>query len=385
MSAVRFCPQCSTPPFANARFCHACGAPLVPGAAAARGWQPTALGGGVLAFFLIAGLGIWTAILSPTPPRPGPGGPAGARPPTAADAGQPGDLPAGHPKVPIALPAEVKSFVADLAAKAKEKPRDVDTWLKLGQVNFRAAQLDPAYYADALTAFQHVLGIDAKNADALRGMANVHYDREEHKEAIPFYEGYLEQRPDDPSARTDLATMYFYTGDATRAVATYKDVIRRNPSFLQAHYNLAVTYHGQGDDRAALAELGVARGLATDDDVRKQVDEMIATLKGTPPAPPAVAEDGTRSPFQAAVERSLREHPIVGPKIVRFEWSTPGTGRMLVDNFPMAGMPPAVREKFTGRVADQLRGARDANGVEGPVRLDIADATSGDIMASVTP
>src|SRR5262249_10860049 len=110
MSAVRFCPQCGTPPFAGARFCHACGAGLSPDARAPApppaGWQPTALGGGVLVFFLIAGLTIWTAILSPAPPRPGPG--AGRTATAAADdGGQRAELPPGHPKMPVALPAEV--------------------------------------------------------------------------------------------------------------------------------------------------------------------------------------------------------------------------------------------------------------------------------------
>jgi len=387
--SVRFCAQCGTKAVAGAKFCTECGAPFAghaSGSAASR-WQLTTAGSAVLTLFLAAGLTVWTLILSPAGSRPGPG--AGAARPGAAPAGAPSS--GGEAKVRMPLPAEAVSFIADLAAKAKAKPDDVETWLKLAQVEARAAQLDSAYQADALAAFQHVLDRDAENADALRGLANLHYDRDDHAKAIPLFERYLTLRPDDPSARTDLATMYLYGGDAARAVATYKEVIKRNPSFLQAHYNLGVAYHGQGDDRAALGELEIARGLASEDGVRKQIDDMIAGLRGEGPAPEGAAAappadgGGTRSPFQAAVEQAFRTHPIMGPRIVRFEWTTPGAGRVLVQDFPMEGMPPAVREKFTGRLADELRSAAGAHPVDGAVRVEIADLATGTVMVTVAP
>jgi tetratricopeptide (TPR) repeat protein len=385
--AARFCPQCGTAAVQNARFCIQCGAGLAGAHRPARGggWQLTAAGSSVLGFFLIAGLAIWTTILSPSPPKPGPGGGA---PRTAAAPGA--GLPEGHPKVATTLPQEAKDFITDLAARTKEKPDDAAAWARLGQVYYRAAQLDAAYFAEAQAAFEHVLDLDPRNADALRGMANVHYDRDHHKEAIAFYERYLAQRPDDLGARTDLGTMYLSAGDAPRALAAYQDVLGRDPSFMQAHYNLAVLFHQKGDDAGALAELNRARGLATEDGVRRQIDEMIAALPGTAPGPatpgaPAAPAGAAPSAFQTSIERALREHPIMGPKIVRFEWSGPGEGRAVVQNFPMEAMPPAVREKFTARLADTMRQAKSANTVDGPIRLEIADASSGAVMATVTP
>jgi tetratricopeptide (TPR) repeat protein len=337
----------------------------------------------MLGVFLVGGLAIWTAILSPSPPPPGPGA-AAPRPGAQAEAA-PGELPEGHPKTNIPLPAEVKSFISDLDAKAQKNPRDLDAWLKLAQVNARASQLDPTYDEPALAAFRHVVELDPKNVEGIRGLANIYYDRNDHKEAIPLYEQYLALRPDDASARTDLGTMYLYAGDAARSIATYQDVIKRNPSFLQAHYNLAVTYHRDGKRKEALAELQTARGLAPDDKVRAQIDEMIASLSGKP-APTETAEeaDTSRSPFQAAVEEAFRAHPIMGPRIARFDWQDAGSGRVVVENFPMAAMPPAVREKFLGRLTDNLRAARETHKVSGPVRVEIADA-AGSVMATVVP
>jgi tetratricopeptide (TPR) repeat protein len=341
-------------------------------------WQITTAGSIVLIAFLAAGLTIWTFVLVPAGPRPGLGG---ASPRTAA-------APAARveDKPRTELPAEVKSFIAELVAKAKEKPGDVDTWSRLAQVNARAAQLDAAYQPDAIAAFEHVLELEPKNADALRGLANVYYDRDDHQKAIPVYERYLALRPDDLSARTDLGTMYLYAGQPERSIATYQGVIKTNPSFLQAHYNLAITYHGRGNDDGALKELETARGLATEDGVRKQIDDMIASLKGERPAAPAPSpSDAGRSPFQAAVETAFRSSPILGERIVRFEWSAPGSGRTVVRNFPMEAMPADVREKFTKRLAQEVRSAQGAHPVEGPVRLELADETSGKVMATVSP
>jgi cytochrome c-type biogenesis protein CcmH/NrfG len=410
--AIRFCPQCGTQALPDARFCHGCGTALAGGAQATaavphRASGPprraTALGFGVLGAFLVAGLGIWTAILSPDPPKPGPGG-AAPRPPATAATGpaQVPPVPPGHPQTD--LPADVKEFIADLGRKAKEKPKDVEAWLTFARVNARAARIDRRYGADGVAAYQHVLGIDAKNAEALRGLANLHYDREEHLQAIPFFEKYLAQKPDDAAAATDLATMYLYVGDPEKAIATYKDVIKRHPTFIQAHYNLGVTLHQQGDDKAALQQLEEARKLAPDDDVRKQVDELIAALKsGRAPRPPSeiagttagggppaaggapTADGGSRTPYQQAVEQAFRGHPIMGPRIVGFEWSSAVAGRVLLRDFPMEAMPAAVRDKFTGRLADELRGAQAAAKVDGAPRMELADASSGAVMATVTP
>jgi tetratricopeptide (TPR) repeat protein len=379
---ARFCPQCGTPALAGAKFCCECGTSLTGAAApASDGWRVTTIGSAALATFLVGGLAIWAAILTPDPPRPAPGA-GGGRP--AAQAAAP-----GAPVAPVTIPAEAKAFIDDLAAQAKEKPDDVPAWVRLGQVAYRAAQLEPSYYAQALSAFRHVLEREPENTDALRGIANVHFDREEAKEAITYYDRYLEFRPDDASARTALAAMYVATGESQRGLDLLRAVVRTDDAFWPAHYYLGVTLGQQGDKPAALAELQRARELAPDDGIRRQIDQSIAGFGGTPPAPgtsPAPAPPAPpRSPFQTAVEDAFRAHPIMGPRIVRFAWTGAATGQVVVQNFPMEGMPPAVREKFAARLADTIRQAQAESKVDGPVRMEIADAASGTVMATVTP
>jgi cytochrome c-type biogenesis protein CcmH/NrfG len=384
----RFCHQCGAKAPADAKFCSACGTPLAGGAArpAAGGWRLTGTGAGVLGGLIIAGLAIWAVILSPAPPIPRPGetiAREAARPAGGAPA-----MPPNHPDV-MEIPAEAKAFIADLESKAKERPKDLEAWRRLALVTARAAAIDPAYQERALVAFAHALEIAPNDADLLRSAANLHYDRNEHREAIALFERYLALRPDDNSARTDLGTMYFHAGDSDRAIAIYRDVLAKDPNFLQAHYNLAITYHRKGDPAAALASLEKARALATEDSVRTQIDQAIASVKGGGSAPAGqAASPGTAStaatPFQRQVEEAFRGHPIMGPKIVRFEWTSPLAGRVMLQNFPMTAMPPEVRDKFTTRLTDTLRSAADANGVSGPARIELADVSSGTVMATVT-
>jgi len=403
-SRARFCAQCGAPTTSGARFCAQCGVALdgrgVPAAPADdTGWRLTTGGLGVFGLLLVSGLAIWTVILSPSPPKPRPGaGPGGPAPePEGGQAAQ---------ALPPEIPAEVKSFIVDLEKRAQAAPQDKALWIRLAKVYGRTAQVDPSYQPKALAAFDHVLGIDPDDREAIRGKASVFYDRNDHAQAIPLLERYLTLVGDDPSARTDLATMYLASGDGPKAVATYQAVIEKHPDFLEAHYNLAVSHAQLGDVDAAIAGFTKARSLATDDRARRQIDSMIAHLKGEAPPPMADAGMGgmgggepggapappvapaastASSPFQRDVETRLRATPIMGERIVRIDWPGAGQARVVVQAFPMDGMPEAVRSKFTERLVQLVREAAQANAPGGDVKIEIADAGAGRVMATVTP
>jgi len=389
----RFCPQCGTKASVQAKFCIECGAGLDGTSAVARQSRPRTAGFTVFGGLLLVGLGIWAAILTPDPPPPALGGSKRPAPPPMAGGAAP---PAGQK---VELPDEIVKLVGDLAAKAAAKPDDLALWTHLGEVYSRTAQFDETYYAKALDAFDHVLARDTKRADAIRGKANVYYDRNEPKRAIPLYERYLALRGDDASVQTDLATMHFYDGDTEKAIGMYQAVLTKDPHFVQAHYNLAAAYHRQGNVAGALEELRTARSLATEDRVKEQIDQMIARLSGqpapavepatapatAPPAATAPATDASRTPFQREVETQLRAHQILGPRIVELRWKSAGAVEARMREFPMAQMPPMARQAFDKRVIGYLENARRDHPVEGPVSLTIVDAASGDVMATVAP
>jgi Flp pilus assembly protein TadD len=352
----------------------------------------------VFSVLVLAGVGAWTQILAPKT-RSGPPGSPTAGPTTAtADAGT---LPEGHPQ--IALPADVKTFISDLAAEADRKPNDTTTWGRLSQVQYRAAQIDSSYYPAALKAFQHILEIEPDDPDAIRGIANVQYDLGNYQSALPHFERYLRLRPDDAGAQTDLATVRLHLGEVDRAIGEYRKIIAANPPFVQAHYNLGVALHQTGNDAEALAVFRKAREVATDASVRERIDRVIAQLQPaspeaaaaeTTPGAPAAPADGGRerapgtvpasgSAFQQSVERFFRTHEIVGPKVVRVEWPGPLKARVVVSDFPMSAMPPFARTKFTSRITEALGTAKSESGTTGTAEAEIVDAASGSVMETV--
>jgi tetratricopeptide (TPR) repeat protein len=279
------------------------------------------------------------------------------------------------------IPPEVKTFIDELAAKASAAPNDRTAWSRLAQVYYRSAQVDPSYYDKAKAAFGHVLELDKNDADALRGLGSVHFELDEPTQAIPLYERYLALKPDDQMVRTALGAALASAGDLPKAIGMLRDVVAQKPDAWPAHYYLGLALEQQGDRAAGVAAVERARVLAPDDGVRAQIDETLKRMG----AAPAAAAATPRTPFQSEVEKAFRAQQIMGPRITRFEWSTSGTGRVLVQNFPMAAMPDEVKEKFTTRLADTLRDAASTNPPGGPVKIDIADAASGEVMATISP
>jgi tetratricopeptide (TPR) repeat protein/predicted nucleic acid-binding Zn ribbon protein len=377
-SALRFCPGCGKPVDSGARFCSDCGVRVASEAQPPERAQPIPpayAGLLVLVGFLSVGLILWALVVAP---RRGPERLPLAQkesPPPSASQSSKGVLPENHPELEI--PADVKKHIEEMEAKAAAQPKSLETWKVVAEVEYRAAQIDRTYLAKAEASFRHVLALDAKNLDALRGLGNVHFDREEYDKAVESYQSYLVVKPDDPSVRTDLGTMYLYRGEADKAIAEYGEVLAQDERFYQAHFNLGIAYAQKGDATKALASFAIARELAPDDGTRKQIDAMADRARR-----PSAAEEPQS--FQQRTESALRGHPIVGPKIVAFRWPSATVGEVRLREFPMQGMPEMVRQKFLDRLKRELADAKQKSGAAGSARLDLVDDASGQLMATVS-
>jgi Flp pilus assembly protein TadD len=386
---VRFCPQCGTKIVPQANFCATCGEAL-PGtskkvnkhtASVPISWRTLAPGLTVLSLYLIVGTGLWVFVLRSQPfPSATPATTSGP-----ASKGGSQTLPQDHPQV--TLPDDVKKRIDEFVNKANAAPQDVNAWKTLAQVQFRAAQIDGSYRSAALSSFQHVLQLAPNDLDALRGVGNVYYDFEEHPKAIEYYQKYLTLKPDDPSVRTDLGTMYLYSGDTDRAIAEYHAVLAQKPDFYQAYYNLGVAHRTKGDTEKSLEFLTKAKSYAPEN-VRPHIDQIIAQFNGNQsPAEVAVSQaatDPSRSPFQQAVEKSFRSHEIMGPRINRIEWPAPAEAKVFLQNFPMSGMPPEVRERFLKRLRTQVNDAKNTNGVNDTAKVELIDLDTQQIMETIS-
>jgi tetratricopeptide (TPR) repeat protein len=375
MTTTKFCTQCGAKLLADARFCAACGQ-AAGGAVVARRrialerWAPALV---VAAVVVVAGSAVLTGARSAPPPNV---------PPPRTTAQNAPAMPEDHP--PLQIPDDVRKVIAKLAAAAKDKPDDINTWQQLGFVQYRAGQVDPAYLADATTTYSHILEREPENLDALRALGNIAFDRNEPEHALEYYRRYLKIKPDDLGVQTDVGTMLLSSQQVDAAMKAYLDVLAIDPKFFQAQFNLAIAYRAAGDTDKALAALQKARDVADDDATRQRVDTLLARLKGEPAAAGGEVAEAGGGDLRGDVEAIFRSHPIVGPKLDRIDWPSDDRVRVVLREFPMDSMPPMVRGKFLDRIRSGLRDGAARHPGTPPPTVELVDAASGRVMETIT-
>jgi cytochrome c-type biogenesis protein CcmH/NrfG len=373
---ARFCIQCGAKLLPAARFCAECGTSAGGGGPrrrrrfAVERWAPALVVGAVVG---AAGVAVLVGARTAPPPNV---------PPPRAAVGNAGAMPEGHPKVEI--PEDIRKVIAKLAEAAKSKPDDVEAWQQLGFVQYRAGQVDPHYLADAQNTYMHILERQPENLDALRVLGNIAFDRNEPTQAMEYYRRYLKLKPDDLSVQTDLATMMLSNKQVDAALKAYQDILRADPTLFQAQFNLAIAYRAAGDEAKALAALTRARDIAGDDATRQRVEALLARIRGEAPAGGEAAEAGAGGDLHSDVEAIFRAHPIVGPKLDRIDWASDDRARVLVRDFPMDGMPPMVRSKFTERIRSGVRESKTRRQTSTPLTIELVDAGSGRVMETIS-
>lgn len=387
---MRFCPQCGTKTAPKAQFCTDCGAALASGGKKGQApkksspaqpaplnhdWKSLIPGLAVLSAYLAIGIGVWIFVLQSQPfPVVTANGPASQ--------GGSQQLPQDHP--PVGIPEDVTQRIRALVDEANAQPQAVETWRQLAEVQFRASQVDASYRSAALSSYQHILEIAPQDPGALQGIGNVYYDFEEYPKAIDYYQQYLSIKPDDQNVRTDLGTMYLYTKELDRAIAEYQAVIDKNPAFFQAHFNLGIAYREKGDIEKSRATLVHARTLTDDERIHTRVDQVLAQFVGPAPTEQVTASTTPpRTPFQSAVDTLFRGHEIMGPKIARIEWPRPTGAQVYLKNFPMAGMPEDVRNRFLAKLRIQVGVAKKTHNIEENVTIEFIDADTQNVMETV--
>ena len=284
----------------------------------------------------------------------------------------------------------MKQTIRDLAAKAAAAPDDIEEWNRLAEVQYRAAQVDPAYLSEAASSYKHILEREPENPDAIRAMGNIAFDQQQPDAAIDYYQRYLKLKPDDLEVKTDLGTMFLSAGKTTEAMDIYKSVLAKNPKFFQAQFNMAIAYRSLGQMDETQKALEKARDMAPDDKTRGQVEQLLARAKGQPVAetagaqgaPPPVAAAATT--FQGDVEGLFRQHPIIGSKVQRVQWDGAESAKVFLRDFPMDQMGAEMQTMFVDRMKARIKEKKDARQVTQTTRIDLIDEPSGKVMATIT-
>ena len=98
----------------------------------------------------------------------------------------------------------------------------------------------------AASAYRRALIADPDLVPALVNLANIHYARDQHIEAMALYERALSLDPDCFEAHFNLGNVHHDLSRYDDALASYREAVSLNPSYPEAHFYLAVTLEKMG-------------------------------------------------------------------------------------------------------------------------------------------
>ena len=74
------------------------------------------------------------------------------------------------------------------------------------------------------------LKADPNNVALLNELGNIYYDSKQYPTAIEYYSRSLKLQPKDADVRTDMATAYWFTGDADTAISEFNKSLSDEPA-----------------------------------------------------------------------------------------------------------------------------------------------------------
>jgi tetratricopeptide (TPR) repeat protein len=96
---------------------------------------------------------------------------------------------------------------------------------------------------------------DGNNPDLLASIGNLYYDAQQYPIAIDYYGRALKVKPRDAAMRTDMATAYWYLGNADLAIAQFNKALMDAPNNPNTLFNLGlVKWKGKRDCAGAVAD-----------------------------------------------------------------------------------------------------------------------------------
>jgi cytochrome c-type biogenesis protein CcmH/NrfG len=95
---------------------------------------------------------------------------------------------------------------------------------------------------------------DPNNVELLTNAGNTYYDAQQYPTAATFYERALKLHPKDTGVRTDLATAYWYMGNADKAIDEFNRSLSYEPTKANTLFNLGIVkWQGKMDVPGAVA------------------------------------------------------------------------------------------------------------------------------------
>jgi cytochrome c-type biogenesis protein CcmH/NrfG len=124
------------------------------------------------------------------------------------------------------------------------------------------------------------LKADPNNPELLTSIGNTYYDAKQYPSAVDYYGRALKARPSDAAVRTDMATAYWYMGDADTAIAEFNKALIYAPNNPNTLFNLGlVKWQGKNDPDGAMADWEKLLAANPNYEGKDKVEQMMAEVK----------------------------------------------------------------------------------------------------------
>jgi len=128
---------------------------------------------------------------------------------------------------------------------------------------------------------------EAKNLDLLTSIGNLYYDAQQYSVAVDYYERALQIKPSDASVRTDMATAYWYMGNADRSIAEFNTALTYAPTNPSTLFNLGlVKWQGKHDGAGAIADWKKLLAANPNYEAKDKVEQMLSDVEKQAAAKP---------------------------------------------------------------------------------------------------
>jgi len=117
---------------------------------------------------------------------------------------------------------------------------------------------------------------DPKNPDLLTSIGNLYFDAQQYPIAVGYYGRALQARPSDVSVRTDMATAYWYLGNADEAINEFNKALAYAPTNPNTLFNLGIVkWQGKHDSAGAIADWRKLLGANPNYEQKDKVQQML--------------------------------------------------------------------------------------------------------------
>jgi cytochrome c-type biogenesis protein CcmH/NrfG len=128
---------------------------------------------------------------------------------------------------------------------------------------------------------------DPKNPELLSNIGNLYYDAQQYPVAVDYYARDLQIKPSDAAVRTDMATAYWYMGNADTAIAEFNKALIYAPTNPNTLFNLGlVRWQGKRDSAGAIADWKKLLATNPNYDAKDKVEQMLADVEKQAAAKP---------------------------------------------------------------------------------------------------